>query len=105
MRPILESLSRILLGYFPLERTFEWTFQVRYESVDEVLAWKMCRRLRRKVKEGWILKVTPLREKTPTDVIGVLTGTDGTRLVCREVWRTRELGGGRKKLAIETIQA
>lgn len=105
MRQIFEYLLRILLPNTSLDAFVEWNFQVRYEKVDEVLAWKICRNLKRKVKGGLKLQVMPLQEKTATDVIGVLMGTDGTRQVCREVWRTQELSDGRKKLLIEKIQA
>lgn len=105
MKPIFEHLLRILLGCPAWEQASVWTFRVRYETVDEVLAWKMCRRLRRKVKRGWRLTMTPLKEETSSDVIGVLTELDGTLPIYREVWRIQELNDGRKKLLIETIQA
>ena len=104
MKRIFEYLLRALPKKASSGGVAEWHLQVRYESVDRVLARKMCRRLKQKARGVWKLRVMPLQEKTPTDVIGVLTGMDGTRQVCREVWRTQESNGGRKKLLIEMIQ-
>ena len=104
MRRVYERLLRILLPKTSSGEFVEWTLRVRYGKVDEVLAWMMCRTLKRKAREGWRVRVVPLQEETSTDVIGVLEGTDGTRQVCREVWRTRELNDGRKKLVFETTR-